>query len=254
MARILIADDNPVTRMVLIASIEGLGHLANGAVDGTAALARACSVGYDLLLLDLHMPGAGGEAVLARLRADAMAASRQAPAIATSAELAPTTAEALCRSGFADALHKPIPLARLEAAVNRILGAPGPAGSGLPPAPAAITATSSEVPAGVTLLDDPRALSSAGSASNVAALRGLFAMELDGLATELTAAFASGDHPALRDRLHRLRASCGYCGALALDDACAGLQRVLDDRERCAAQLATLLDVAHATRARLHGR
>jgi response regulator NasT len=62
--RILIADDEALTRMGLRAMLKDLGHTVVGAAaDGVAALRMACENQPDLALLDIKMPGMDGLAV-----------------------------------------------------------------------------------------------------------------------------------------------------------------------------------------------
>jgi HPt (histidine-containing phosphotransfer) domain-containing protein len=79
------------------------------------------------------------------------------------------------------------------------------------------------------VLDDAQALSAAGGdMAIVAALRGLFATELDALPAEIEALAMRSDIAGLRDRLHRLDASAGFCGAPTLQAAISRLRRSLD--------------------------
>jgi response regulator NasT len=62
--RILIADDEALTRMGLRAMLREMGHTVVGsAADGTAALKLACEAQPDLAVLDIKMPGMDGLAV-----------------------------------------------------------------------------------------------------------------------------------------------------------------------------------------------
>jgi len=62
--RILIADDEALTRMGLRAMLKDMGHTVVGAAaDGVAALRMACENQPDLALLDIKMPGMDGLAV-----------------------------------------------------------------------------------------------------------------------------------------------------------------------------------------------
>jgi response regulator NasT len=59
--RILIADDEALTRMGLRAILRDMGHVVVGAAaDGQAALEMACRTGPDLAILDIKMPGMDG--------------------------------------------------------------------------------------------------------------------------------------------------------------------------------------------------
>ncbi len=135
------------------------------------------------------------------------------PAIATSAELDSTLRRELECAGYVDALTKPIgldDLARLlaehlpEAQVRR----------------ASITSPRSTASLEVALLDDASALASVGGdRQTLRALRGLLAQELHALILRLRQSSDSIEVSDLRESLHRLRASCRYCGADALGAA-----------------------------------
>lgn len=70
--RILIIDDDDVTRAVTYALVQGLGHEAETASDGLEGLAKV-RLGIDLVLLDVVMPGLDGFEVCRRIRADSVA-------------------------------------------------------------------------------------------------------------------------------------------------------------------------------------
>ena len=65
-ARILLVEDDPVSRDLLAALIEAHGHIAETAEDGFGALSMAQEKPYDLVLIDYHLPEMDGYA-LARL-------------------------------------------------------------------------------------------------------------------------------------------------------------------------------------------
>jgi hypothetical protein len=58
---------------------------------------------------------------------------------------------------------------------------------------------------------------------------------------------------ALRERLHRLEASAGFCGAPALARAISTVRASLDGTQWPAASVTTLLEVSERTRQRLSG-
>ncbi len=68
MARILVVDDDRTTRELLRMQLRAAGHSVETAKDGAAGLERVRKKHYDLVLLDVWMPGLDGLAVLSRLR------------------------------------------------------------------------------------------------------------------------------------------------------------------------------------------
>lgn len=203
-ATILVAEDDGPSGLFLRTAFEDLGCRAALETDGNAALARARAQHFDLLLLDCCMPGAGASRILSALRSDPQAASVSTSAIATSAELDAPAQRRLREEGFAGSLVKPVTLAGLRAMVEPLL--PG-------------LESASE------LLDDAAAVQTSGTPEAVQALRGLLARDLRQLASELD--LLANDPVELGKHLHRLLASCGFCGTPALADAARQLKQRL---------------------------
>ena len=68
MSRILVVDDDRVTRHVVRGLLRSAGHTVVSAADGVAALKQLEKARPDLMLIDVWMPRMGGLDVLARLR------------------------------------------------------------------------------------------------------------------------------------------------------------------------------------------
>ena len=68
--RILIVDDDPHIRQLLVFALEKAGFSTSEAEDGEAALARVADVAPDLVVLDINMPRMNGLEVCRRLRSD----------------------------------------------------------------------------------------------------------------------------------------------------------------------------------------
>ena len=67
--RILIVDDDRTIRHVLAELLKSAGHAVEQAADGRDALARLDSGAYDIVLLDIGLPGVSGLDVLAHAKA-----------------------------------------------------------------------------------------------------------------------------------------------------------------------------------------
>jgi two-component system sensor histidine kinase RpfC len=65
---VLLVEDNRTNRTVTTRTLEKLGHVVTSADSGTAALAHIAATQFDLVLLDMEMPGIGGLEVLMRTK------------------------------------------------------------------------------------------------------------------------------------------------------------------------------------------
>jgi CheY-like chemotaxis protein len=112
-ARILIADDNPDVRELLVAIFRLHGHDPAAFADGAALLDDLRARPADLCLIDWMMPGMDGPEVLSRLRADPDTRTAATPvAMLTSADRADL--RFIARRGGAETfLNKSTPLGRL---------------------------------------------------------------------------------------------------------------------------------------------
>lgn len=118
-ARLLLADDNKVNRLLLARNLELQGHRVITAENGRIALERLHEGGFDLLLLDMEMPELDGFGVLEQMAADEEL--RSVPVIVTSSlEGVPHVARCL-ELGADDFLHKPVNPVLLKARIGSSL-------------------------------------------------------------------------------------------------------------------------------------
>lgn len=198
--RVLVVDDDAITLRFFEAALREIGAAVVSVEDGASARAAAADDEFDLLLIDRHLPDMSGEMLLQALR-DVGCVT---PAIATSAEVDDDVRARMLDAAFDDVIAKPVSLKRLREVVSRFVGD------------------------AAKLLDDDEALKALGGhRESLIALRGLLAGELDELCV-LCTDFATLDRRTLAARLHRLRASCGFCGATALAQAAATTQTALN--------------------------
>ncbi|WP_254063400.1 response regulator [Rhodanobacter sp. L36] len=200
---VLVADDDAASRRYLSDGLQSLGARTRACADGTDAMRLAQAETFDLLLLDVRMPGGGALEILPPLRDDPRAASSDSYAVATSAELTTSLRESLGAAGFDDVLLKPCALSDLR----RILAL----------VPAALP--------GAKLLDDHAALTASGDAGTMQALRMLLREELMQVERDLDS--LNRDPVRFGERLHRLRSSCGFCGATSLASQVVQMERQL---------------------------
>lgn len=120
-SHILVVDDNASNRDLLSRRLAREGHRVTTAEDGAAALALLAAEGFDLVLLDLMMPGMSGFEVLCRLKADER--RRHLPVIMISALDELDSAVRCVEAGAEDYLPKPfnpvVLRARISASLER---------------------------------------------------------------------------------------------------------------------------------------
>jgi DNA-binding NtrC family response regulator len=115
--RILIVEDEPNVRLVFRMALESSDYRITVAADGEAALAWLAQEHFDVVLLDLQMPGTGGMDVLARLRER----RDNTPVVIISAhDRVPNVVQAM-KLGAIDFLAKPLTPDALRRAVAEVL-------------------------------------------------------------------------------------------------------------------------------------
>jgi two-component system, OmpR family, KDP operon response regulator KdpE len=123
--RILIVDDEPLLRRVIRTTLKAQGYEVAEVGNGSAALEKLRSAHYDLVLLDLNMPGVTGLEACRAMRAS----SDVAIVVLTVRDSHQDKIEVL-DAGADDYITKPFNmqelLARLRAALRRTLPGPKP--------------------------------------------------------------------------------------------------------------------------------
>jgi signal transduction histidine kinase/ActR/RegA family two-component response regulator len=120
--RTLVVDDNAVNRRVCELMLRNLGHIVVAVDSGSAAVMRASAETYDVILMDLHMPGMSG------LEATQIIREKKGDpvnpwVIALTADAFSEVAEQCQASGMNDFIAKPISLQRLKEALNNVITA-----------------------------------------------------------------------------------------------------------------------------------
>lgn len=123
--RILLVEDQEVNRTFVQRLLERLGHIITPAVDGLMALELLERDEFDVMLLDIQMPGMGGEEVLARLLEEEQTTGIHLPTIALTAHALTGDREKLIASGFDGYVSKPVQMDQLLAEMERIVGMKG---------------------------------------------------------------------------------------------------------------------------------
>ncbi|WP_225922216.1 hybrid sensor histidine kinase/response regulator [Pseudonocardia oceani] len=204
--RLLLAEDNPVNRMLALAMLAKLGHRADVATTGQEVLDAVSARPYDAVLLDVQMPVLDGLEVTRRIRAGA---TRGPWLVAVTANAMDGDREMCLAAGMDDYLAKPIRLGGLAAALRRVP---------VPPA----TGDGPEVDPGV-LAELARSFGPDGD-EVVAELVATATAHLPGLVARMRSALDTGDAAELRMAAHTLRSNAATLGAARLAAACRELE------------------------------
>jgi len=116
---ILCAEDNPYGRVILNTILTELGHHADFVGSGEEAVA-AVMRGYDVVLMDVTLPGIDGLEATRRIRALAGAAGRT-PIIGISGRTEAGDHDAACGAGMNSYLRKPLSPSALREALAAIV-------------------------------------------------------------------------------------------------------------------------------------
>jgi signal transduction histidine kinase/CheY-like chemotaxis protein/HPt (histidine-containing phosphotransfer) domain-containing protein len=210
--RVLVVDDRHVNREVARHLLERRGHDVAVAESGEDALARLAEREFDVVLMDVEMPGMTGFDTTAAIREREARGGRRVRVVAMTAHAMAGDRDRCLAAGMDDYLTKPVRPAELHAAVER--GArpaaagdrrrddPSPAGS----SPAASVRASP--------VDWDAALAHCGGRGEILdELAGIFAAEAAELVTKIRGAAARGDAEELRTLAHSMKGSARLFGA-----------------------------------------
>ena len=112
--KVLVVDDVPFNRDIALVMLHRLGHQVVLADDGTAAVAAAATQDFDVILMDLHMPGMDGIEVMTRIRRLPQPRRARVPVIAMTADLTPGSQKRCRDAGVIEILGKPVSIDTLR--------------------------------------------------------------------------------------------------------------------------------------------
>ncbi|WP_156650059.1 CHASE domain-containing protein [Methylobacterium sp. Leaf89] len=128
--RLLLVDDSPINLELAKAVLTGAGHDVEVAGEGATAVAAVAAGGFDLVLMDVQMPGMDGMSATRAIRHSKLPTAT-IPVIAMTANVLPEQVRAFREAGMDDHVGKPFEREALFATIERWLGA-GTSASGVP--------------------------------------------------------------------------------------------------------------------------
>jgi PAS domain S-box-containing protein len=239
-AYILLVEDVEVNQEIARSILQTAGHTIDVASDGLDAIAAVQTHAYDLILMDIQMPGMDGVTATKRIRALPGGAGN-APIIAMTANVLPQQVAAFRAAGMNDHVGKPYKREELFAAIDRCLGS---GAQRSPPSLATAPIAASPVeqrhiaePIAETMPIAVENPAEAFQAETFEAIEALLGQEKIGkmlgqLAGQLKERFSNApldpsERAPLAREAHKLVSSAGMLGFVGLSRSCAKLEAVL---------------------------
>jgi CheY-like chemotaxis protein len=210
--RILLVEDNPVSREFLLEALSQLPVSIDVADTLAGACLKARQHGHDLFLCDVHLPDGNPETIFKSVSQ----CQPNTPIVAITAEANPAACSSLMETGYREVWGKPITIAVLQKNVCRIIGI-------------SVGAADMDIKHG--RWDETTALRAVGNnAATLAALRGMFLAELPQQIKTIKLAYENRHSVELKGECHKLLASCGFVGAARLTHSVRQLSENPGDR------------------------
>jgi two-component system, sensor histidine kinase and response regulator len=137
--RVLLVEDNSLNQLLVTRLLQKRSHAVVTAGTGEEALQRLDSERFDLVLMDVQMPGMDGLETAAAIRVRERQTGRRVPIVASTAHALESDEELCHRAGMDAYLAKPIEPSKLPAVIRELVptdpddlgesSVPGPAGS-----------------------------------------------------------------------------------------------------------------------------
>ena len=218
---VLLADDHPTNRLLLVRQLNALGYAAEAAEDGAIALQKWKTGRYSLVITDCHMPEMDGYDLARAIRKlEAVSGGRRTPIIACTANALQGEAEICFAAGMDDFIAKPVEMRDLLARLHRWLPLPEEAAAvaGSVPEPA-------DSPQGSPLQPGPLAEISGGDKALEREILQDYGKSNVADAQLLHDAFEKRDAEGVRRIAHRMKGASRMVGAEALALLCERMEQ-----------------------------
>jgi CheY-like chemotaxis protein len=120
--RVLVADDNPVSQAMAVLALEEQGHEVRLAANGDSVLQMVGEQAFDLVLMDVNMPGLDGYLTTRAIREQERGSLRHLPIVAVTAHSREGDAEMCLAAGMDGFVAKPVREEELFQVMQEVLG------------------------------------------------------------------------------------------------------------------------------------
>nr|WP_306218756.1 response regulator [Pseudomonas sp. Pse1] len=224
--KVLCVDDNPANLLLVQTLLEDMGARVLAVESGYAAIKAVQTETFDLVLMDVQMPGMDGRQTTETIRQwESTRQNTPLPIVALTAHAMANEKRALLQSGMDDYLTKPISERQLAQVVLKWTGL----------ALRNHTPERSDSPSQANellVLDPDEGLRlAAGKADLAADMLAMLLASLEADREAIRAARENHDHNALIERVHRLHGATRYCGVPQLRAACQRSETLLKQQD-----------------------
>lgn len=223
--RVLVVEDNPVNQKVLQRLLHRLGYQPDLAASGLEGVTAVQQQSYDVVLMDIQMPGMDGVTATRRIRTMEQL-SPQPKIIAVTAHAMAGDRENYLAAGMDDYLSKPIQLETLVEVLYRCGSANGRSASSpsiTNDVPSQATPPARSDPIDLTALE---AMIGSDVEEFLAEMAPLFIEDAAPLLTEMQQAAAQDDAETLYRAAHTLKGASASLGMTTLADLCLEVEQL----------------------------
>lgn len=222
--RILVAEDNQISQQIIAMMLQSGGHSVTLVSDGESVLENYHNVAFDVMILDMHMPGRTGLEVARTIRIlETKGRSRRMPIIMLTAAASTDLREDSLDAGVDLFLSKPIDPRALLRGVRRVSSSAGTFVE-IPPLKASSPRPQEYIDR--VLLQDMADLAS--DSGFIKTLSSQFSHDGRKLISEMEAALSRRDYDQFRDLAHALKGSAMMAGAIQLRDSAARIEKITE--------------------------
>jgi CheY-like chemotaxis protein/HPt (histidine-containing phosphotransfer) domain-containing protein len=236
--RVLLVEDNPANQKLATYILQDRGHRVEIAMDGQQAIDQTERNHYDVILMDVQMPGVNGLEATAAIRWREGNA-RRVPIIAMTAHAMKGDRERCLAAGMDGYLSKPVQAQEMIDLVERLASDPASSAS-----LAAATPGPAETPPATTLVFDPEeALAQCLHREElVREMVQCFFDEQGDLFSQMRTAWKNGDLEEVGRIGHRMKGTVVYLGAQAAQEAALRVERFCKSRGGTQAEAEEAID------------
>jgi signal transduction histidine kinase/DNA-binding NarL/FixJ family response regulator len=235
--RILLVEDYPANREVARLHLERAGHAVTTVSNGQEALSAWETFPFDLILMDVQMPGIDGAEVTRRIRSSALP-SAKVPIIGLTADAEGATRSLCLAAGMDDLIFKPVRRKTLISTVHRWLSMDHSEPNASPTEASMPVVANSVLP-----LDYAQATPEFGDIQTLECIAEGFLANLAADLPRMRDALAQGNIATLRARCHAIKGGAATLMASPVAERARTLEELSEtDTERLAAGLAELAE------------